>query len=147
MQMSIGPCAVAASQTMAGPSTRPRSAVIDDTVTPWARHSAATCSSAWVRRAVTIRCTPSAASSFAIAAPIPLDAPVTRARFPVSSDIRANYHPSDFGLRATGCGQIQIVAASALAPPVARCYDPRMRYVGWFARALVILGALLVGCG
>jgi len=59
----------------------PRPAVTISTFTPW--QVAATDSNASRRRAVNTRSTPSAASSRAMAAPMPLDAPVTSARLPL----------------------------------------------------------------
>ena len=79
--------AVAAAHTRAAPPGVPRSPVDDVDATPAARRR--DLASASSRRAVSTRSQPRAASSRAIAAPMPLDAPVTSARNPVSSAMRA----------------------------------------------------------
>jgi hypothetical protein len=58
-----------------------------DTLTPW--QVAATASSPSRRLAVNTSSTPSAASSRAMAAPMPLDAPVTNARLPLTPVVGA----------------------------------------------------------
>jgi len=79
--MSIGPLAEAAAHSARAASGLSRCAVTMSTLTPW--QLAATASSAYRRRAVDTKSTPSAASSRAMAAPMPLDAPVTGARLPL----------------------------------------------------------------
>ncbi len=112
----------------------PRSAVMTSTfLAPSAAHSAATLSSASCRRAVSTSSTPSAARSRAIAAPMPLDAPVTSARLPVSSDIGAGYH----AVRARRGG---------LATGLRRVYERRMRNLTCSMIALA-LALLASACG
>src|SRR5580704_3350173 len=91
--MSTAPPAVAPTHTAAAPPARPRSPTTTSTFTRWAvAISPASLSSSPRRRAVIARSAPRRARSRAIAAPMPLDAPVTSARRPASEVTQRRYH-------------------------------------------------------
>src|SRR6185312_4055634 len=91
IRMSTGPVFVALFQTASAPPGAPRSAAIVSVVVA---QLAATSSSCALRRAVSTSVAPRADSSRAIAAPMPLDPPVTSARRPARSLMAPWYSPA-----------------------------------------------------